>query len=99
MEEIITIQVSNYLTNDLAGKISLAQWNSDSPQWINRIRRATYEDKYFYDAFDVVATNQHNKIIGRLHCIQNDKNKNLWYYGDLFVIPEYRRMGIARQMI
>lgn len=38
-------------------------------------------------------------VIGRLHCVRNKDNIKKWYYGDLFVIPEYRRMGIATQMI
>lgn len=95
----LKFQLSKYLTNELAAKIAMAQWHSDSPEWINRIRRATYEDSYFNDCFDVISMDQNDDIIGRLHCIQNNNDKTLWYYGDLFVIPEYRRMGIARQMV
>lgn len=62
-------------------------------------RLATYDDSYFYDCFEVVALGQNDAVIGRLHCVQNKSNQNLWYYGDLFVIPEYRRMGIATRMI
>lgn len=98
-EKLITIQISKYLTNTIAEKIAEAQWHSCAPEWINRIRMATYDDNYFYDCFDVVALGKSDTVIGRLHCIQNENNRNLWYYGDLFVIPEYRRMGIAAQMI
>lgn len=98
-EKLITIQISKYLSHALAENIAGAQWHSCSPEWINRIRRATYDDSYFYDCFDVVALERDDSVIGRLHCIQNEIDQNLWYYGDLFVIPEYRRMGIATRMI
>lgn len=54
-EKLITIQISKYLTNTIAEKIAEAQWHSCAPEWINRIRMATYDDNYFYDCFDVVA--------------------------------------------
>ena len=97
--EIITIQVSKYLTNELAKKIALAQWHSDAPEWVNRIRRMTYGDDYSADCFEVVALDQRDEVIGRLYCIQNEQDKQLWYYGDLFVVSEYRRMGVAKRMI
>ena len=98
-EILITIQISKYLTHTLAEKIAAAQWHSCSLEWIDQIRLATYDDSYFYDCFEVVALGQNDAVIGRLHCVQNKSNQNLWYYGDLFVIPEYRRMGIATRMI
>lgn len=97
--QIVKIQISKYLSNTLAEKIAEAQWHSAAPEWINRIRRATYEDSYFYDCFEVIATGKEDNVIGRLYCIQNENDKRLWYYGDLFVIPECRRIGIASQMI
>jgi ribosomal protein S18 acetylase RimI-like enzyme len=39
------------------------------------------------------------EVVGSMHCIRNETDFSLWYYGDLFVTPEYRRMGIARQMV
>ena len=98
-EILITIQISKYLTHTLAEKIAATQWHSCSLEWIDQIRLATYDDSYFYDCFEVVALGQNDAVIGRLHCVQNKSNQNLWYYGDLFVIPEYRRMGIATRMI
>lgn len=98
-EPIITIQISKYLTNSLAQKIAMAQWHSGAPEWSNRIRWDIYDDTYFYDGFQVVAMDQREQVVGRLHGIQNESDKRLWYYGDLFVIPAYRRMGIATHMI
>ena len=37
--------------------------------------------------------------MGRLFCLQNAENKRLWYYGDLFVVSEYRRRHIAQRML
>ena len=98
-EKLITIQISKYLTHTLAEKIAAAHWHSCAPEWVDRIRLAAYDDSYFYDCFEVVALNQNDAVIGSLHCVQNESDQNLWYYGDLFVIPEYRRMGIAARMI
>ncbi len=98
-KEIISIQVSKYLTNDLAEKIALAQWHSKESEWVNRIRESIYCDSYFYDCFCVVACDCEENVIGRLYCIQNEQDEKLWYYGDLFVVKEYRKMGIASRML
>lgn len=95
--EIITINVSEYLSADLARKIAIAQWSQ--PEWFVGIRYRLYEDKAETDCFNVIAQNESGEIVGRLYCIQNDTNSKLWYYGDLFVIPEYRRRHIAEKMI
>ncbi|MBQ4575004.1 MAG: GNAT family N-acetyltransferase [Clostridia bacterium] len=100
MKEIISIQISKFLTNDLAEKIAHKQWKSSAPSWINRSRQYIFDELINdNDCFGVVATSSNNDVVGRLHCIKSEDNPNLWYYGDLFVIPEYRRLGIATQMI
>lgn len=100
MREIITIRISKYLTNDLAKEIAVKEWSSDAPQWVNRTRQYIFRELVNdNDCFEVVATTAHHEVVGRLHCIQNEAAPALWYYGDLFVTPAYRRMGIAKQMI
>lgn len=98
-QSMITIQVSKYLTDPLARKIAAAQWDSDGPEWVHRIRRAVYGDSYFTDCFGVVATDQNDEVVGRLYCIQNDHDPSLWYFSDLVVIPAHRRRGIATRML
>lgn len=95
--EIITVTVSEYLSNELAKKIAAAQWNA--AEWSYGVRFSLYQFKTETDCFNVIAQNQSGDIIGRLSCIQNNINPKLWYYGDLFVIPEYRRRHIAEKMI
>ncbi len=100
MKEIITITISDFLTNELAEKICLSQWHNNSPQFINQIRRfSVYDGKHFSDCFNVVTTNISGDVIGRLYCLKNRKNEKLWYYGDLFVSPDYRRNKIATKML
>lgn len=100
MREIITIRISKYLTNELAKEIAVKEWNSDAPQWVNRTRQCIFRELVNdNDCFEVVATTAYHEVVGRLHCIQNKAAPALWYYGDLFVTPAYRRMGIAKQMI
>lgn len=100
MKEIITIQISKFLTNGLVHKIAHMQWNTTAPLWVNRSRQYVFDEIINEnDCFGVVATAQNNDVVGRIHCVKNEINPKLWYYGDLFVIPEYRRTGIASQMI
>ncbi len=100
MKELITFHVSKFLTNELAEKIAQKQWKSSAPPWVNRSRRYIFDELVKgNDCLGVIAATSNNEVVGRIHCVQNVTNPLLWYYGDLFVIPEYRRMGIAKQMI
>ena len=100
MKEIITIQISEFLTNELVEQIAQNQWRSSTPQFINRSRQYIFNELInSNDCFGVIATTSKNQVIGRIHCVKNESNPRLWYYGDLFVTPEYRRNGIAKQMI
>lgn len=100
MKEIITIQISKFLTNELAEKIAQKQWRSSAPSLTNRSRQYVFDELVNRnDCFGVIATTSNSEVVGRLHCVKNEINPALWYYGDLFVIPEYRRIGIAKQMV
>ena len=100
MTEIITIQISRFLTNELAEKIAQKQWGSSAPKWANRSRQLIFDEVINEnDCFGVVAVTSDNNVIGWLHCKKNECDPKLWYYGDLFVVPEYRRTGVATQMI
>lgn len=100
MKEIIKIQTSKFLSNELVKQIAQKQWNSTKTAFINRSRQYIFDEiTDDNDCFGVVALTSKNEIVGRLHCVRNKENIKSWYYGDLFVIPEYRRMGIATQMI
>ena len=99
MTTLITIQISSCLSHELVEKIALAQWNTNAPAWVNCVRQALFDEEDPAACLDVVATDQSGEVAGRLHCIRNQNDPTLWYYGDLFVVPAYRRMGIASQMV
>lgn len=100
MREIITIQVSKYLRDELAKKIAQMRRGTSAPQYVNCVRNAVFNELTDgNDCFEVIAAAPKGKVVGCLHCIRSETDFSLWYYGDLFVAPEYRRMGIARQMI
>lgn len=100
MKEIITIRVSKYLSDELAKKVAWMRWGTSVPQYVNSVRNAVFDELTDgNDCFEVIAVTAKGKVVGRLHCIRNETDFSLWYYGDLFVMPEYRRMGIARQMV
>ncbi len=97
--KIITIEISDYLTREIAEKIALAQYRRNDIEWVNRITDQIFDDKNESDCFHVTATNQCDEIVGRVYCIRNEYDNNLWYYGDLFVATAYRRNGIAEKMV
>ncbi len=98
MKEIISVRISNYLSHGLAEQIAAARWNRAEAPWVNAVRQSLF-DGTTDDCFDVIATDSGGKFVGRLHCIRNEKDRGLWYYGDLFVVPDYRRKGVATQLV
>ena len=99
MTKTITLQISPYLSHALAEKIAWAQWHTIDPAWVNCVRQSLFDEEDPAACFDVVATHQNGEVAGRLHCIRNQTDPTLWYYGDLFVVPAYRRMGIATGLV
>ena len=99
MKEIITIRASKFLSDELAKKVAQMCWGTSAPQYVNCVRKNVFDgltDEN--DCFEVIAETAKGEVVGRVHCIRNETDFSLWCYGDLFVTPEYRRMGIARQM-
>ena len=97
--EIVTIQGSQYLTNEYPAKIA-AFWGRPEPAYANRVREMlTDEMQYGGETFEVIAENGGGEVVGMIHCIRSRPDPRLWYYGDLSVRPDYRRRGIATQMI
>lgn len=99
MKEIITILISNYYSHEIVESISKYRAGAVDSKLVNRLRQEIFDDKRAKDGFGVLALNSGGDVVGILHCIQNEEEERLWYYGDLFVHPEYRRMKIATRMI
>lgn len=97
--EIITIQVSKYLTNEYPAKIAKF-WGHPEPAYVNRVREMiTDEMQYGGETFEVIAESGNGEVVGMIHCIRSKPDPQLWYYGDLNVRSDYRRMGIATNLI
>ena len=64
MKEIITIQISKFLTNDYVKQIGLKQWGVQTPATVNRSRHYIF-DEIFNDneCFGVIATNSNDEIV------------------------------------
>ncbi len=94
MEEKITVY--DRMSAELAEKIAAALWHK--PDWrdtpMNFAR--SYEEKS--DCFNVIAE-AGDTVIGRIQCLLSMNVLGLWYYGDMFVAPEYRRRHIAEKML
>lgn len=97
--DIITIATFDFLSNELAEKIAMMQWNIKDPRFVNLIRLSIYEGKANSDCFNIVATNRKGDVVGRLYCLRSRSDPHLWYYGDLLVDVGYRRRHIASQML
>lgn len=61
----------------------------------NTIQRAQSYTGYFC----VILRYDNNDVIGCANFIQNSKDYTQWFYTDLWVAPEYRRCGKAKDMI
>ena len=94
--EIITIRVSEYLSEKLALQISNSLWGQSD---IVGLRSTIYSFKSKTDYFNVIAQNSSGDFVGRVCCMQNIDDSTLWYYGDLFVVEDHRRKHIAEKMI
>lgn len=96
---MITIQINRFISETLAHSLAQKRWNSTEEPFVNRIRQLVFDelvnrnDCFFVTAFYC------DDLVGGLFCIRNESDPGLWYYGDLFVVPEYRRRGIAARMV
>lgn len=97
VNESIAITVSEFLSREEAEKIAAAQWGKPNSWW--SVIDWLYQGKTTTDCFNVYAQNSNGDVVGRLFCLQNDTDKKLWYYGDLSVVPQYRRRHIAEKML
>lgn len=95
--ENITIYVSDFLTPKLCEGIASVQWRSAS--FSDRVLHFVHLGKAVTDCFNVIAENEFGQVVGRIFCLQNETDRGLWYYGDLFVSREYRRRHIAEKML
>lgn len=93
----ITVIVREFITTMLAEKIATALWNK--PEWADSIVRFNYDNKIKNDCFNVIAQNETGDVVGRLFCIQNSEDAGLWYYGDLFVVPDYTGRRISKRLL
>lgn len=92
--EIITIRISEYLSDKLALQISKALWGQRD---VAELRSTLFWFKSETDYFNVIAQSSSDDFVGRLCCIQNIDDPTLWYYGDLFVVENHRRKHIAEK--
>lgn len=93
----ITVAVREFITTTLAEKIATALWNK--PELADSIIRFNYDNKIKNDCFNVIALNETGDVVGRLFCIQNAEDAGLWYYGDLFVAPDYTGRCITKRLL
>lgn len=94
--EIITIRISEYLSENLALQISETFWGQSD---ITGLRSTLYWFKSETDYFNVIAQNSSGNFVGRVCLMQNIDDPTLWYYVDLFVVENYRRRHIAESML
>ncbi len=98
-QRTVTVFCSRFLSEALTRAIACAKFAQDAPAYAEQLAYMMFCDHYETDCFHVVATDQDERVCGYLYCIRNWEEPTLWYYGDLFVVPEARRQGIASRMV
>lgn len=93
----VSITVLETLDIETAEKIAYFQWKKR--EFAARVMRWFEQNNQESDCFNVIAINDQNDVVGRIFCLQNITDKSLWYFGDMFVAPEYRRLHIAENML
>lgn len=96
--EIITVQISEYLNDELAQKIAMFRFPGLSDS-LFRIVDFAICGKMFSDYFTIIAMNQLSEVVGFAAFIQNEIDVSKWFYADLGVHTKYRRVGIGRRMV
>ena len=63
MKDIVTIQISKFLTNEYVEQIAQNQWKALTPQFTNRSRQYIFDELVnSNDCFGVIATTAKNQI-------------------------------------
>ena len=110
MKEIITIQISKFLTSELVEQIAQSQWKALTPQFTNRSRQYIFDELVnSNDCFGVIATtakNQGNKNVNDSNKdVSKSKNENVakyqhWQYAFEEVAglnPDFKQITVADQ--
>jgi len=96
---MITIQINRFLSGAIAQSLAQKRWNSSEEPFVGRIRQLVFDELVNGNDCFIVTAFCCEDLVGGLCCIRNEADPGLWYYGDLFVVPAYRRKGIAARMI
>ena len=63
------------------------------------LKNTTQRAKSYTGYFCVVLYNENKEVIGYAAFIQNSKEKYKWFYTDLWIDKEYRRLGNAKRLV
>ena len=88
-QPIITIAVSEYLTEDMLNEIVGFRWPDNQARYNDMVNMISGY-KWFAEHFNVIAKNEKDEIIGYAAFIRNEKNQKRWIYADLGVVVEYK---------
>ncbi len=88
-------------SDDIHLALALSRWNisEDNPALLlHQLKYTCFPESHEGKWHQVIAFYRHD-IVGAVNFMRDSDNVLRWYLGDLFVIPEYRRSGIARRLI
>ncbi len=82
-------------------ELASARWNISEKNpslLLHRLKHSSFPECYDGRWHQIIAFHGHN-IVGAVNFMRDNENAMRWYLGDLFVVSEYRRRGIAKRLI
>ncbi|MBQ8194452.1 MAG: GNAT family N-acetyltransferase [Oscillospiraceae bacterium] len=93
--------ISHPKSDDIHLDLARARWNRSEKNpalLLHWMKHNGFPDSYEGKWMQIIAFRGHD-IVGAVNLLRDTEDHLRWYLGDLFVISEYRRHGIARKLI
>ncbi len=93
--------ISHPKSDDIHLDLAAARWNISEKNpalLLHRLKHNGFPECYEGKWLQIIAFRGHD-IVGAVNFMRDTEDPLRWYLGDLFVISEYRRHGIARRLI
>lgn len=88
-------------SDELHLELASARWNNSEKNpalLLHWLKYNSFPECYEGRWHQIIAFHGHY-IVGAVNFLRDRENSLRWYLGDLFVVPEYRRRGIAKRLI
>ncbi|MGN1097501.1 MAG: GNAT family N-acetyltransferase [Clostridia bacterium] len=98
MNNDIQIQAYEFPSEELIMELARAN-EGPTDKVFAGVKNCAVVNKMYSDYFAIFARDELGKIVGFAHFIQNENEKSLWFYPDIWVAKPNRRQKIATRLI